>query len=126
MSRITVTARVGADGVLRLPLGAEGANCEVRVTIETTADLRTESPQEYSDFLSETTGAWQGDFLSITDAKNTGNDFLSPEQVSRTLAAMDQMESMDMSDEELIAWETERKARRELEKGQFVEKGAEL
>ncbi len=34
MTRMTLNARVGADGVLHLPLGEAEANREVRVTIE--------------------------------------------------------------------------------------------
>ena len=34
MTRMTLSTRVGADGVLHVPLGANEANREVRVTIE--------------------------------------------------------------------------------------------
>jgi hypothetical protein len=62
MTRLTLSARVGADGVLHVPLGQAEANREVRVTIEPTGGPALQSPQEYLDFLQATAGAWQGDF----------------------------------------------------------------
>jgi hypothetical protein len=62
MSRITLSARVGADGVLHLPLGEEEANRDVRVTIEPAGSPAGESRQDYLDFLQATAGAWHGDF----------------------------------------------------------------
>jgi hypothetical protein len=62
MSRITLSARVGADGVLHVPLGEEEANRVVRVTIESETPRAAESRQEYLDFLQATAGAWQGEF----------------------------------------------------------------
>jgi hypothetical protein len=56
------SARVGADGVLHLPLGESEANRDVRVTIEPTGSSDLKSRQEYLDFLKATAGAWQGDF----------------------------------------------------------------
>jgi hypothetical protein len=60
MTRKTVRARVGSDGVLHLPLGEAEANQEVRVTIESAAPLILH--QEHLDFLKRTAGAWQGEF----------------------------------------------------------------
>jgi hypothetical protein len=60
MTRMTLNARVGADGVLHVPLGQAEANREVRVTIEPTASPAANS--DYLDFLKRTAGAWQGDF----------------------------------------------------------------
>lgn len=62
MTRMTLSARIGPDGVLHLPLGAAEANQEVRVTIEPTPAATAKSRQEYLDFLKATAGAWQGDF----------------------------------------------------------------
>ncbi|MCI0642828.1 MAG: hypothetical protein L0Y72_01805 [Gemmataceae bacterium] len=61
MTRITLSARVGADGVLHVPLGTAEANQDVRVTIEP-AGGPAKSRQEYLDFIDATAGAWQGDF----------------------------------------------------------------
>jgi hypothetical protein len=57
---MTLSARVGADGVLHLPLGEAEANREVRVTIEPAGALQPS--QDYLEFLKATAGAWQGDF----------------------------------------------------------------
>jgi hypothetical protein len=48
MNRIVVNSRVGDDGVLHLalPVGADEANQEVRVTVE---PLRRETPPDGSD-----------------------------------------------------------------------------
>jgi hypothetical protein len=62
MTRITLNAHVGADGVLHVPLGAAEANREVRVTVEPTTPPTAASRQDYVDFLQATAGAWQGEF----------------------------------------------------------------
>lgn len=43
----------------------------------------------------------------------------SPEEIELALAAMDRMEPLDMTDDELAAWEADRHARREAEKATF-------
>jgi hypothetical protein len=52
---------------------------------------------------------------------NGVHDTMSPEEITRTLAAMDQMVPFEMTEAEETAWEAERQARKEREKGQFVE-----
>jgi len=59
---MTLNARVGADGVLHVPLGQAEANQEVRITIEPATPFAVPSRQEYLDFLQATAGAWQGNF----------------------------------------------------------------
>jgi hypothetical protein len=61
MTRMTLSTRVGSDGVLHVPLGQAEANREVRVTIEAAGASALQSHQEYLDFLQATAGAWQGD-----------------------------------------------------------------
>jgi hypothetical protein len=51
---------------------------------------------------------------------------LSPEEIARTLAAMDRMEALDMTDEERAAWEAECQARKEWEKTHFAEHAEKL
>src|ERR1700730_6821423 len=53
-------------------------------------------------------------------------DPMSPEEIAKTLAAMDQVESCDMTDVEQAAWEAERKTRKEREKAQFAEHAEKL
>ena len=60
MTRRMLTARVGADGVLHVPLGPREANRHVRVTIEPAAAEAART--DYLEFLRTTAGAWQGDF----------------------------------------------------------------
>ena len=62
MTRMILSARVGADGVLHVPLGEKEANRDVRVTIEPAGSPAPQSRQDYLDFLQATAGAWQGDF----------------------------------------------------------------
>jgi hypothetical protein len=67
MNRIVVHSRVGSDGVLQLavPMGVAEADREVEVTIEPAASNRdTHSQQEdWQQFVRETAGAWQGEFV---------------------------------------------------------------
>jgi hypothetical protein len=44
---------------------------------------------------------------------------VSPEEIARTLAAMDQVEPFELSDAELAAWEAERRTRKEWEQAHF-------
>ena len=67
MTRIVIHSRVGADGVLQLavPMGVAEADREVEVTIKPAASELDHSieQQEWRQFLRETAGAWQGDFV---------------------------------------------------------------
>lgn len=47
-------------------------------------------------------------------------------EIARTLAAMDRLESFEMSDVEQAAWDAERRADREREKAQFAERSERL
>lgn len=62
----------------------------------------------------------------IEQGANGDGDTMSPEEVARTLAAMDQMEPFDMTDAERTAWEGERQARKERDKAQFAEHAEKL
>ena len=53
-------------------------------------------------------------------------DMMSPEEIARMLAAMDQFESIEMTDAECAAWETARQARKDREKAQFMEHAEKL
>jgi hypothetical protein len=44
---------------------------------------------------------------------------MTPEEIAATIAIMDQLEPVEMSDEELAAWETNRRRRIEEEKSKF-------
>jgi hypothetical protein len=46
---------------------------------------------------------------------------MSPDEIVRTLAAMDEIEPFDMTDEERAAIEADRQARKEWEKSRFNE-----
>ncbi len=60
MTRMTLSTRVGADGVLHVPLGANEANREVRVTIEP-AGRTPMSQEEWRAWVRATAGSWQGE-----------------------------------------------------------------
>jgi hypothetical protein len=55
-----------------------------------------------------------------------GDEPMSPEEIERVLAAMDRMESLQMTDAELAAWEADRRARKEREKALFFEHAEKL
>jgi hypothetical protein len=60
----TITVRVGADGVLTLPLGAANANQVVRVTVETVEAAPPRPPmnrEEWLQFIENTAGKWEGE-----------------------------------------------------------------
>ncbi len=63
MTRIVVTSKVGHDGMLRLtlPVGAEGADQEVRVTVEPVHSPGM-SADEWRRAVLATAGRWQGEF----------------------------------------------------------------
>jgi hypothetical protein len=66
---------------------------------------------------------------SITDPtfeRHPIEDAMSAEEIARTLAAMDLVEPLDLTESEVAAWEAERKARIESEKAQFAEHAEEL
>ncbi len=56
------------------------------------------------------------EIFPITESSNGESDEVSPEEIARTLAAMDKLEAIEMTDEELAAWEADREARKALQK----------
>ncbi len=56
----------------------------------------------------------------------TDDEPMTPEEISRILAAMDKVEPFDMTEEERAAWEAERQARKEWEKAHFAEHAEKL
>jgi hypothetical protein len=46
---------------------------------------------------------------------------MSPDEIARTLAAMDQVEPFEMTEEEVAAIAADRRARKEWEKARFLE-----
>jgi hypothetical protein len=51
---------------------------------------------------------------------------MSPDEIARTLAAMDEIEPLEMTDEERAAIEADRQARKEWEKARFDERADRL
>lgn len=51
---------------------------------------------------------------------------LTQEEIEQSLVLMDQMEPIQMTEDEIAAWEKERKAQREWEKQHFHEQAAKL
>jgi hypothetical protein len=64
MSRITLNARVGADGVLRLavPVGIKEADQGVQVTVEPAATKKSMTQAEWDAWVESMAGTWQGEF----------------------------------------------------------------
>jgi len=64
---------------------------------------------------------------SQTEASGVGDEgAMTPEEIARTLAAMDQVEPLEMTDEERAAWEAERQDRKGWEKAHFAEHAEKL
>ena len=51
---------------------------------------------------------------------------MSPDEIARTLAAMDQVEPFEMTEEEVAAIAADRQARKQWEKARFLEHGDRL
>lgn len=51
---------------------------------------------------------------------------MSPDEIARTLAAMDAIEPFEMTDEERAAIEADRQARKDWEKARFIEHAERL
>ncbi|MSU80615.1 MAG: hypothetical protein EXS16_21320 [Gemmataceae bacterium] len=62
------------------------------------------------------------EIFPITESSYGDSDEVSPEEIARTLAAMDSFEALDMTEAEIAAWEADREARKALEKAQFNER----
>jgi hypothetical protein len=54
------------------------------------------------------------------------SELMSPEEIARVLAAMDEIASLEMTEDEYAVLEAERQARKELDKAQFVRRADEL
>ena len=54
------------------------------------------------------------------------DDTMSPEEIAKLLAVMDQLEPLALSDAERVACESERQARKDREKAQFAEHAGKL
>lgn len=65
-----------------------------------------------------------GTQLLIPIPNGDTDDGVGPEEIARVLAAMDQMEPLNMTDAELAAWEADRQARKEAEKADFARRSA--
>ena len=65
MERLVIVWTVGSDGVLavQLPMGAEAANRQVKVTVEPVekAAPQVSGEEAWQKFISETAGRWQGE-----------------------------------------------------------------
>ena len=64
MNRVIVEQRVGGTGVLELtlPLGADEAGRDVRVTIEPVVRENKMTSDEWRSWVQSIAGSWQGDF----------------------------------------------------------------
>jgi hypothetical protein len=62
----------------------------------------------------------------LSEGSNSDPDILSPEEIARTLAAMDRIEPFDLTDAELVAMECERQAAKARDKAEFAERGERL
>lgn len=91
-------------------------------TIKTTVKdrrLEVDAPADWPD-------GTEVEIHPLSKIKNGDADLMSPEEIARTLAAMDLVEPFEMSEAEEAAWEAERLARKQREKAQFVEHAEEL
>jgi len=58
--------------------------------------------------------------VEIHPLQEAHREVMSPEEIARTLAAMDQVEPFDMTEAEQTEWEAERQAQKERDKAQFA------
>lgn len=68
------------------------------------------------------TGRPHGKFIGLPDNDRPP----TPEEIAATLAAMDQIESLELTDEERADWEAELRARKEWEEAHFEEHSEKL
>ncbi|MBI3468342.1 MAG: hypothetical protein HY000_35520 [Planctomycetes bacterium] len=54
------------------------------------------------------------------------DDAMSPEEIAKLLAMIDQLEPLDLTEAERLAWEAERQARKDWEKAEFAKHAAKL
>jgi hypothetical protein len=54
------------------------------------------------------------------------DDKMSPEEIANQLAAMDQLEPLDLTEDELAAWKAGRQVRKDWEKAQFAQHAGKL
>ncbi len=59
-------------------------------------------------------------------AADDDNGPMTPEEIAHTLAAMDKVEPLDSPADERVAWEADRRARKEWEKAHFAEHADKL
>jgi hypothetical protein len=64
--------------------------------------------------------------IPLPNGKLDDDEPMTQEEIDRQLALMDQMEPLQMTDEEIAAWEAERKAQREWDKSHFFERAKKL
>lgn len=62
----------------------------------------------------------------IATPLNGADALMSPDEIARTLAAVDQVQPFDWTESERLAWEKERQARRDRDKAQFAEHAEKL
>jgi hypothetical protein len=67
-----------------------------------------------------------GTEVEIQPLDHEANDAMSPEEIAKILAAMDQVEPFDMTDAELANWEANLRARKDREKADFAAHADEL
>jgi hypothetical protein len=89
----------------------EGAMTTIKATIKDRR-LELDVPADWPDGIE----------VEIHPLGQNGDDeAMSPEEIARTLAAMQQVEPFDMTEAERAAWEKEREERKQREKAQFAE-----
>jgi hypothetical protein len=92
------------------------------MTIKTTVKdrrLEVDAPADWPD-------GTEVEIHPIEQPKNGDADAMTPEEIARTLAAMDLVGPFDMNNAEQAAWDAERQARKDSEKAQFAEHADEL
>jgi hypothetical protein len=62
----------------------------------------------------------------VAEGSNGAGAPMSPEEIARTLAAMEQIPPFELSEAERMAWEAEHQARKERDKAQFAERADKL
>src|SRR5437879_2460260 len=69
---------------------------------------------------------WHRSQIPTPLAREAADDNMSPEEIAKLLAVMDQLEPLELTDAERAAWEAERQARKTWEKAHFAEQANKL
>src|ERR1051325_5085422 len=94
----------------------EGAMTTIKATVKDRR-LELDVPADWPDGI-------EVEIHPVSEGSDAGS--MSPEEIAKTLAAMDRVEPFDLSDLEHVNLEHHRKAERDREKASFIDRAEQL